>query len=158
MWYVSCRLTALTYSRYPPSLLLWPGGPAQHPRDRPTRSLARGPVRHVRPKVLRQDMLYGRQANGMSHSWTLLTLAIPSANDSRPQLDLPRHQARQLPYRTPRYQIRQCRSCRRFRNGQTISRPKDQATYPIPRAKEFERNSTIHVDQYPSWTRTIAAR
>jgi len=82
MWYVSCRLTALTYSRYPPSLLLWPGGPAQHPRDRPTRSLARGPVRHVRPKVLRQDMLYGGQANGMSHSSTPLTLAIPSANDS----------------------------------------------------------------------------
>jgi len=41
----------------------------------------------------------------------------------------------------------------RFRHGQAISRPENQATYTISRAEEPERDSAVHEHQHPSWQR-----
>lgn len=84
--------------------------------------------------------------------------AVPSANYTRPEPHLPRHQTRQFPDWTTRYQGCQCCPRRRLWNGKAIPRPKDKATYPIQGAQESEWNSEIHVDQHSLGTRAITAR
>lgn len=58
--------------------------------------------------------------------------AVESPNDPREELNLQRHQARQLPDWQVRLQGGQCHPRRRLRHGQAIPRPEDKAAHPIP--------------------------
>ena len=62
-------------------------------------------------------------------------IAFKGTNNSREELDLSRHQARQLLNWPSEYESRKCDPCCRLWHGQTIPGSQDQATHSIPRAK-----------------------
>lgn len=90
MRYVSLILCSLfmlmSISRYSASILFRTGGPTQYPRDWSSRTIARRLVWHVWSKILRQDLLYGCQANGRPiqsvQSMTILTYSYPESRQS----------------------------------------------------------------------------
>ena len=150
-------------SRYPANISLWSRRPAQHPRYRLIRPQFGRPVRHVWTEVLSQDCLHDSEADGTSphfKSLSFIVTPIPYTNNyslhsdltrtnhSREKPDLSRHQARQLPHRTPGIQNCQPGSRRRLRHGETVSRPEDKATYSISRTKEFKWDGEIYEYQY----------
>jgi hypothetical protein len=123
---------ACPYSWYPSSLLLWSGRSPQHSGHRSFGSLLGGSVRDVWPKVLRQDVCHGRQADGKipwklaeSHANIPAIIVDASSNHPREEPDLPRHQARQLLDRSTGHEGREHDLRCRLWYGQAVPRPQD---------------------------------
>jgi hypothetical protein len=124
--------SACPYSWYPSSLLLWSGRSPQHLGHRSFGPLLGGSVRDVWPKVLRQDVCHGRQADGKipwksaeSHANIPAIIVDASSNHSREEPDLPRHQARQLLDRSTGHEGREHDLRCRLWYGQAVPRPQD---------------------------------
>ena len=84
-------------------------------------------------------------------------IAIKSTDHPREELDLSRHQARQLPHWSTELQIGQCHTCRRLRYGQAIQGSKDKTTHSLSRAQVIIGNGSVHEYQYSLGPRTVAA-
>ena len=88
-------------------------------------------------------------------SWTYISAAFAGPNDTRKEPDIPRYQARQLPYRKARVEISQCHPCGRLWHGQAIQRSQDEATYTLPGTKVLIRYRQIHEHQHALGSRAV---
>ena len=84
--------------------------------------------------------------------------AFSSTNNTRKESHLQRYQARQLSDRQTQLESSQCYSRCRFRNGQTVSRSQNKATYSISWTQIIIWHSSLHEYQYTFGQRTITKR
>jgi hypothetical protein len=114
------------------------------------------------------DVSQSRPSSWLQNRWYELSLtnipatdsapAFKSADHSRKESHLPRHQTRQLSHWPTQHKSRQCHSRCGFRHGQTISRSQDKAAHSLPRAKVIIWHSSLHEYQHALGTRTVTKR
>lgn len=109
-------------SWYTQCILFWSRRPAQYSGHWLVGTFAWGPVWFMRETFHDKDCRHGRSSD-----------VVTSADHTREESDLQRHQARQLSGRTAKFEICKSSLCRRLWNGKAVSGSQDETTYSIPR-------------------------